>query len=131
MIGMELVKILILFQLKKQDDSALSDVDVFQFSNLSFYKNPKTNFKRSSSITSSLFFSCGLAVSLDNQWEQSKHLGWLCCQQKYLRIKLCIYTLPLLELLCHWQQCIASSSTISLEKVNACYIQSLFLTPQH
>ena len=39
-------------------------------------------------------------------------------------------SLPLVELLSHWQQCIASLSTISLEQINACYIQSLFQTPQ-
>ena len=107
-------------------------IDVFQLSNQSFFLN-ETNYKRSSSITihkQPFLQLIGLAVS-DNQWEQSKDYNRLCCQQNYLRIKLYIYILPLVEFHSHWQQCIASLSTISLEKINACYIQSLFPTLQH
>ena len=94
-----------------------------------FDKNPKQTSKALRSITGSLFFSSGRAASLTTNGEPCKHLGKLCCHQNYLRIKLYIYTLLLVELLCHWQQCIASLSTISLERINACYTQNLSRHP--
>ena len=71
------------------------------------------NFKRFSSITSSLFFSCGLTVFWQPMGTR-KHLGRLCCHRNYMRIKLYIYTvthLPFLKSLSYWQHCIASFST--------------------
>ena len=86
-------------------------VDVLQFINF-FSIMRKTEFKRSSSIPSSLFFSCSPSCDLTTNGNKSIHLGRPCCHQNFFKIKLYIKTLPLIKLLSYWQQCVASFSAI-------------------